>query len=148
MPEPDYEDPATEERWCADMREQVVTYLAGEHVSHGEVGEWPAWHLAPYVSVWAIESKAKPGWVGWWVVCGDLPTDYVSAESIKHPRHALQEIASRWQRYVEGVRGGAAPDDLTIAGIADNSSELLPMLESRAATLSQWAGDDELWQDL
>ena len=95
MTQPDYDDPATEHRWCADRRVEVADYLAAEGVAHGQIGAWPAWHVAPYVSVWAIESKRKPGWVGWWVLCGDLPTDYVSAATIKHPRKAVEAFAHR-----------------------------------------------------
>jgi Domain of unknown function (DUF4826) len=90
---PDYNDPAVEEQWCAERRAEVTAYLQRERVDHGRVGEWPAWHVAPYVSIWAIESKQRPGWVGWWAICGDLPTDYVSAETIKEPRDAVRSIA-------------------------------------------------------
>ena len=83
---PDYDDPPVEEQWCEDRRAQVAAYLQREGVEHGQIGEWPAWHVAPYVSIWAIESKKRPDRVGWWVICGDLPTDYVSAAKIKHPR--------------------------------------------------------------
>jgi hypothetical protein len=44
-----YEDPEIEEKWCAERRSEVVSYLISERVEHGEIGEWPAWHLAPYV---------------------------------------------------------------------------------------------------
>jgi len=36
-------------------------------------------------------------WVGWWVICGDLPTGYVSAAKIKHPREAMRAFAERWR---------------------------------------------------
>ena len=57
----DYDDPNVEERWCSERRSEVAAYLAAEGVTHGRIGEWPAWHLAPHVSIWAIESQAKPG---------------------------------------------------------------------------------------
>ncbi len=93
---PDYDDPAVEEKWCADQKAQVTAYLVREGVVHGQIGEWPAWHIAPIASVWAIESKKSPGWVGWWVICGDLPCDYVAADTIKHPREAVRAIAQSW----------------------------------------------------
>jgi hypothetical protein len=78
-----------EEKWCAECRRQVRRYLAGESVQHGRIGSWPAWHVAPYVSVWAIESRARPGCVGWWAICGDVPTDYESAARISiHVPHS------------------------------------------------------------
>ena len=54
--------------WCKDQRANVKRYLAQAGVLHGEIGEWPAWHVAPYASIWAVESKKAPGCVGWWVV--------------------------------------------------------------------------------
>ncbi len=44
---PNYDDPAIEEQWCSERRAQVIEYLEREKVSHGEVGEWPAWHVVP-----------------------------------------------------------------------------------------------------
>jgi Domain of unknown function (DUF4826) len=83
---PDFDDPVVEEQWCQERRAQVEEYLLSEGVEPGRIGEWPALHVAPYVSVWAVESRSRPEWVGWWVICGDMLTDYVSAAQIKHPR--------------------------------------------------------------
>lgn len=89
----DYDDPAVEEQWCEERRAEVTAYLQRERVEHGRVGEWPAWHVAPYVSIWAIESKKRVDSIGWWVICGDVPTDYVSATHMKHPRDVMRAIA-------------------------------------------------------
>jgi hypothetical protein len=145
--EPDYEDPATDERWCATARAEVVDYLAREGLRHGEVGARPAWHFAPVVSVWAVESLRRPGSVGWWVVQGDLPTDYVSAGTIRHPREALGALAREWQEYVAAVRAGRPPKDRSI-GTGMPQEEMLSLLEPRARLLSAWAADDALWEDL
>ncbi len=146
MNAPDYDDPALEMRWCADRRDEVGRYLAAEGVDHGQIGEWPAWHVAPCVSVWAVESRLKPGWVGWWVVCGDLPTDYVSAGEIKHPREVLQAISDKWRRYCESVRSGAQPAELSIGSARAIPLELIPLLEARATMLASWAQDDSNWE--
>jgi hypothetical protein len=147
MNSPDHENPAADERWCADRRAEVARYLAAQGVEHGRIGEWPAWHVAPYVSVWAIESKLRPGWVGWWVICGDLPTDYVSAGEIRHPRAAMQAIADSWLRYCQSVRSGAATVELSIGIVERAPLELVPLLEARAEMLANWAQDDSLWDD-
>ena len=85
MQKADYDDPVVEEKWCSERREQVAQYLLRENVTYGQIGEWPAWHVAPFVSIWAIESAASNNRLGWWVICGDLPTDYVSAAELKSP---------------------------------------------------------------
>ena len=103
---PDYGEPAVVEQWVGARRAEVTVYLQREGVEHGRIGEWPAWHVAPYVSLWAIESKERPDWVGWWVICGDLPTDYVSAAKIKHPREAIRSIAGEWREQARLMTSG------------------------------------------
>ena len=74
-----------EERWCKQQNVRVENYLRSQGVEHGRVGEWPAWHVVPYVAVWAIESRVRPGSIGWWAISGDLPTDYVTAADLSLP---------------------------------------------------------------
>jgi hypothetical protein len=144
MSEPDYDDPAVEERWCEQRQAEVVDYLKQQGVKHGRVGEWPAWHIAPYVSLWAIESAARPDWVGWWAVCGDLPTDTISADSAEHPRDALRAIAKRWLDVAARAKRGEPHPTITI-GDPDKQAELLPLLERRGGILLAWANDDGCW---
>ena len=140
----DQDELESEERWCDARRSEVASYLAREGVAHGEIGQWPAWHLAPHVSVWAIESLANPGWVGWWVICGDLPTDYVSAASIKTPRDALLSFAARWRSAADHMARGEPSPGFTI-GPRSEWSSLAPMLASRADALQDMATDTALW---
>ena len=51
MTKPDYDDPVVEEQWCAKCRATVAEYLTDRKIEHGRVGEWPAWHIAPCVSI-------------------------------------------------------------------------------------------------
>jgi len=144
--EPDYENEAVADAWCAEMRLEVEQYLKSEEYECGEIGEWPSWHVAPYVSVWAIESATQPGDVGAWVLCGDLPTDRIEADDIKHPRDAMAAIADRWQEYADNVRAGKPNEDMAIE-TGDDPKEMLAMLASRAELLREWADDDEMWTD-
>jgi hypothetical protein len=141
-----YEDPDLEAHWCAECREQVVAYLKGEGVAHGPVGEWPAWHAAPYVSLWAVESLQTPGVIGWWAICGDLPTDYISAAGASHPRDAMRVIAQQWRKVASVMAYGEQLPDHTIGSREDGPS-LAPLLEGRAKALAEWADDDALWQE-
>ena len=142
----DYEDPEIEERWCDERRADVAEYLAGQNVKHGEIGEWPAWHFAPYVSVWAIESLKAPGRVGWWAISGDLPTDYVSAETIKHPRTAIYAFGDRWEEVASHIRRGQ-PHPTIRVGLPDAEPAPGPLLSARAKLLVSFAEDDAIWED-
>jgi hypothetical protein len=145
---PDYDDPEVEERWCTEQQKIVADYLHSQGVKHGRIGEWPAWHVAPCASIWAIESLAHPEWIGWWVICGDVPTDYISSADVtlpQHPRTALRVFASNWLDVVNAWKDGR---EIANTRIGDPSSyeELRPLLESRAKLLMEWADDDSLWK--
>jgi hypothetical protein len=141
----DDDDPAVEMQWCEQRRADVTAYLQRQGVEHGHVGEWPAWHVAPHVSIWAIESKKSPEWVGWWVICGDLPADYVSAESIKHPRDAMRSIAAQWREAARLMASGEIHPDIGI-GRPEDWPTLAPLLDARASMLLEWANDDSIWE--
>jgi hypothetical protein len=143
---PDYDDPSVEERWCIERRTQVIGYLQEQGVEHGRVGEWPAWHVAPYVSVWAIESKRRSGWVGWWTICGDLPTDYISAATVKHPRDALRTFAKVWEEVAARMEKGEEHDCIRIGRPSDWPT-LAPLLLARSQLLRQFADDNDVWVD-
>ena len=149
MDTPDYDDPEVEQEWCNGRRLRVIEYLRSQGVNHGEVGEWPAWHVAPFVSVWAIESLVRPGWIGWWAISGDLPTDYISAADIEppqHPRKALRAIAERWLEVVRAWNEGREYENFSIAGGRQNP-ELAPLLEARARIFIDWTDDDSYWKE-
>lgn len=122
----------------------MIEYLRREGVRHGQVGEGPAWHVLPHVSIWAIESAATPGAVGWWVFSGDGPTDYVSALQPAHPRDALRALAVRWKEIADHMRRGEAHPTIELGG-PTQWPELGPLLERRAEVLEAWVADDSLW---
>lgn len=142
----DYDDPEVEAQWFAERREEIAHYLNGEGVDHGRIGAEPAWFVAPYVSIWAIESKANPGRVGWWGISGDLPNDYVSASEAKDPREAMIAIASLWREAAQYMARGERHPTFTI-GNGESDSELAPLLASRSEILLGWANDPEVWEE-
>ena len=145
-PAPNYDDPEVEEAWLTERRIEVASYLDKERVKCGRIGDWPAWHVAPFISIWAIESARFPGSVGWWVICGDLPTDYISASTAKNPRDALREIIPRWSKLTEGMARGDLQGEMTI-GDPDSWPALAPLLKSRTQFLAKMAEDDSVWEN-
>jgi hypothetical protein len=141
----DYDDDEVDARWCAERRDEIAEYLQREGLAHGHIGTYPAWHVAPYVSVWAIESLASPGNVGWWAISGDLPNDYVSADGVKTPRDAVRVIASLWQEAADFMSRGEEHPRFRI-GSGHRDQELAPLLASRAELLLDWVDDAELWE--
>jgi hypothetical protein len=145
---PDYDDPEIEEAWCEERRAEVVAFLAERRVPHGEVGEWPAWHVAPVVSIWAVESAERANAMGCWVICGDLPTDHVPARLAADPREAVQSIVGRWRAAADAAARGAVPIAPDFGRTAEELRKLAPMLSSRAELLARWAEDDSVWEEL
>ena len=141
-----YDDPENDAQWCAERRQEVAEYLQREGVVHGQIGVAPAWHVAPYASVWAIESLTASGAVGWWAISGDLPNDYVSASNAKTPREAVSAIASLWQEAAQYMSRGEKHPTFRI-GSGQQDEELAPMLESRAELLLEWVNDPEVWEE-
>lgn len=113
-----------------------------QNVEHGEIGEVPAWFVHPILSLWAVESLKQPGKLGWWVLSGDIPTDYCSAAGKLHPRLALAEIADKWFSEVERT----SPTDIVI-GSTGLSIELLELLTKRATLIRSILNDESAWPE-
>ncbi len=150
----DFEDPETEARWVQAQRDLVIQYLESQGARTGEVGEWPGWHVAPMVAIWAVESLARPGWIGWWCISGDLPTDYLSSSEIEapqHPRKALRQFVARWQSLVAAWDRGEDGEGYSIGRPEERPEDrdkLTESLRRRADLLSDWCQDDAIWEDL
>lgn len=97
------------------------------------------------MSVWAIESGTVPGWVGWWVICGDCPTNYVTCTSDRTPRSAIEMIAARWREAAALLKNGKQHPQF-IVGKAEAARELAPLLAARAELFEQFALDDSIWE--
>jgi hypothetical protein len=134
----------SENNWIASQRMVVQEYLKREGVDHLGVGKYPAFHVSPYVAVWAVQSKKAPGWVGWWAISGDLPTDYVSRGKIAHPREALRAFAHEWRELSERMRRGERNPDFKLSTPAQ-WPELGDLLRRRAQILRSYADNDEIW---
>lgn len=140
----DYDDPAVEEVWCSSQRDHVTWYLKKQRLSHGRIGDWPAFHIAPFLSLWAVESLKCPGRIGWWALSGDLPTDYISAANAPTPRQALREFAANWSAWTTAVERGAAPRGISLA-TPGPLPQLVEATRRRVELLLNLAGDDSLW---
>ena len=134
------------EEWVAQQRAQVGDYLRAQGISDPNVGQWPAFEVAPVFAIWAVESKKAPGRIGWWAFSGDCPTDHVSEDGQCHPRAALRRLIDLWRSYVPSMKRGEQPAEVTI-GDTSQLRELGELLEKRVELLSEWVADDGMWED-
>ena len=130
----------TEEDWLDEQQDVAYQYMKKTGTNFGSIEHAPSFYLSPYVAVWAVESGKSPNAIGWWVITGDLPTDYVSSSGIGGAREAMSEFAKRWQNSVNVYRSGKKDPSITL------NSETADLLEKRAHILMEWASDGSMWK--
>jgi len=138
-------DTAAEEAWVEEQRSTVADYLRHEGVQHGAIGEWPTWHLQPYLAILAIESFVAPSRMGWWAISGDVPTDYLSFSDADHPREVMRHFARQWAEVSSFMLRGEPHPETTI-GTPDKWPELGDLLQRRAELLRSYAANDSIWK--
>lgn len=138
--------PNRETAWLNAERQRAADYLNAERVDHLGVGEDPTFHVWPYLALWAVQSKSNPGWVGWWVITGDVPSDYIGSNEGRHPREAPLAFARHWSEASAHMLRGEAHPTCHI-GTPDQWPQLGELLRARAEILQQYADDDELWRE-
>jgi hypothetical protein len=110
------------------------------------VTEEPAWTMECVLALWAVESGKTPGQIGWWVISGDAPTDYVSSRDARNPRSALRVITERWLEAADYMERGERHPDVQY-GLPEQWTELAPLLRLRAIMLGRIAEDDSEWSE-
>ncbi len=136
--------PSPEHAWCDARAADVAQCLARHAVAHGRIGEIPAWYAMPYASIWAVENPHRPHWIGWWVICGDLPSDVVPAQDLPTPRDALRAFGRRWEQHAQALDRGEVPAawaHLPASGLPSVTA----LLRRRGAALQLWADDAAAW---
>lgn len=144
MSSDEYDDPRVEAQWLSEQRESVQRYLQSEGVRHRGVAPESDSFIAPYVSVWTIESMKTPGVIGWWAISGDVPTDYLSGLDATDARSALAAFARRWREVSAYMLRGEEHPTVRMGGSSDRL-ELGGWLGRRAQILEDWVRDDEMW---
>ncbi|MBX3743174.1 MAG: DUF4826 family protein [Akkermansiaceae bacterium] len=135
-----------EENWLAEERRKVAEYLDLEGCRHGGIAEWPTVHVYPDFALWAVQSTRHAGRTGWWVISGDVPTDYMTTEDGEHPRDALRHFSNQWRDVADHMRRGKEHPVYKF-GTSRDWPELAPQLELRANALADCADDDEVWEE-
>lgn len=134
-----------EQVWFAEQKKQVEDYLQAERIEHLGVNEAPAFYVYPYIALWSVQSKVAPGYIGWWAISGDVPTDYISSDNCKSPREALRCISIRWLEGADHMLRGESPPGFNI-GTPEQWPLLGELLRKRAMVIQEFAEDESLWQ--
>jgi len=92
-------------------------------------------YLVPYLAVWKIKDTNN---AMYWVMSGDLPTDYIAESTAATARDAIKHFAMAWQLKAANLRASEGADATSL--------EYAELLESRAEGLHAIQNQDELWQ--
>ncbi len=140
----DFNDPDVEQAWLTAMRQKATTYLRAENVYFRKLEAKPAWHLAPMTSIWAVENREDPGYVGWWAFCGDHPSDYISSSEAGTARDALRVLCAQWHELCQHLRDGREHPTRNV-GPRASWPQVVAVLEPRVATFLALTRDKSLW---
>ncbi|QSX35761.1 DUF4826 family protein [Shewanella sedimentimangrovi] len=128
---------AMRQEWVRAHFQKANRFLAEKGILPGKVLVDECRYLPPYVAVWKMEAQ-KPAKQTFWVMSGDLPTDYVDVKVAGTAREALRHFSMMWQLKAENLIKSGAVKDPTQAKFAN-------LLISRAQSLYQMQADEKLW---
>ncbi|MCL1121218.1 DUF4826 family protein [Shewanella seohaensis] len=126
------------QEWVRTQFQKANRFLAEKGVIPSKVLADESRYLAPYLAIWKMESK-RPSAKTYWVMSGDLPSDFVDIHVAKTARDAVRHFSMMWQMQAENlIRSGAVQRDATQAKFAQ-------LLVSRAESLYRIYNDEKLW---
>ncbi|MCE9684772.1 DUF4826 family protein [Shewanella sp. AS16] len=128
---------AMRQAWVREHFQKANRFLAEKGVIPSKVIADESRYLAPYLAIWKMESK-QPTKQTFWVMSGDLPSDYVDVKVAATAREAIRHFSMMWQMKAENLHRSGATKDPTQAKFAD-------LLVSRAESLYQIQNDEKLW---
>lgn len=123
--------------WVREQFQKANKFLAEKGIIPSKVLEQDSRYLAPYLAIWKLESK-QPQKKTYWVMSGDLPTDYVDVSVAETAREAVRHFSMMWQLKAENLIKSGATKDATQAKFAQ-------LLVARAESLYKIQEDENLW---
>lgn len=121
--------------WAKEQFQKANRHLADNGLLFQSVIAEESRYLAPLVAVWKINTNDNKQF---WVISGDLPVDYVSANVAEDARGALKHFALKWQLQAENVRNQMGNDKTQL--------DYATLLEARAENLFELESNERLWQ--
>lgn len=134
-PEQQSFNPDQVSEWIRSQFQKANLHLAEKGILQQSVAVEDSRYLPPYVAIWKINAIDKHSY---WVISGDLPSDYVAVSAAENARDALRAFSFRWQLQAQ---------KLIDAGINDQTSQdYVNLLVSRAQSLYELFENQTLWK--
>ncbi|MCL1113109.1 MULTISPECIES: DUF4826 family protein [Shewanella] len=134
---PAVDQEAMRQEWVRTQFQKANRFLAEKGVIPSNVLASESRYLAPYLAIWKMESK-QPKKQTFWVMSGDLPSDYVDVKVAATARDAIRHFSMMWQLKAENLHKSGMTKDATQMKFAQ-------LLVSRAESLYKMHQDEKLW---
>ncbi|AXT40531.1 DUF4826 family protein [Alteromonas sp. BL110] len=137
MAEQQERQPISEEEhanWVREQFQKANKFLAENGVLFDTVITEDSRYLMPYLAVWKI--KAMDGKL-YWVISGDLPSDYTSIDNAKNAKEVLRHFSMHWQLKAENL--------INAKGADESQKAFGELLVNRAESLFAMQNTPELW---
>ncbi|MCL1060240.1 DUF4826 family protein [Shewanella gelidimarina] len=128
---------ALRQEWIRTQFQKANKFLAEKGILPNKVHADESRYLAPFVAIWKMDSK-KPSKQTFWVMSGDLPSDYVDVNVAATARDAVRHFSMMWQMKAENIQRSSLVNDPAQAKFAN-------LLISRAEGLYKMQADDKIW---
>lgn len=127
-------DAAQVSEWVRAQFQKANLFLAEKGIVMDSVAVQDSRYLPPMVAVWKINGIDKQSY---WVISGDLPTDYIALSAASDARDALRAFSFRWQMNAQ---------QLIDAGVLDQTTaDYVNLLIGRAHSLYDLFENDQIW---
>lgn len=120
--------------WVRQQFQKANLHLAEQGLVMDNVAVQESRYLPPFLAVWKINTLNRRSY---WVISGDLPTDYLEAAGAADAREALRAFSLRWQMKAQ---------QLIDAGVQDQTAaDYIQLLVNRAHSLYEMFESEKLW---
>ncbi len=126
----------TEERkqqWIKEQYQIATKYLAEKGIVTKSVIVEESRYLVPLLALWKLTSMDGKRF---WVLCGDLPSDYSSVDVAPNAREALRHFSLKWQMQAENL----------LQAKNEEQNNFAHLLIGRADGLYNLYNDESFWQ--
>ena len=134
--QPENQPISDEERatWVREQFQKANKFLAENGVLFDSVITEESRYLMPYLAVWKIRAMDSKRY---WVISGDLPSDYTSVDNAKDAKDVLRHFAMHWQLKAENLINAKDADK--------TQKEFGALLINRAENLFAMQNTPDLW---
>lgn len=123
-----------QQQWVKAQYQVATKYLAEKGLVTQSVAVEDSRYLIPYFSVWKLKSLEGKTY---WVICGDVTTDYMPGSVAESAREAVRHFSFKWQLQAENLMKEKTKEQ----------QEFAQYLIGRAEGIYDLYKEDALWQE-